>query len=85
MIIKPRLGEGSLPRALRCVSQTNLLNSIAETEFREHGKASTQHEGQLGKRTILNTAFRDWRKERTEDITKNLTRKIGHGYCETAV
>jgi hypothetical protein len=21
----------------------------------------------------------------TEDITKNLTRKIGHGYCETAV
>jgi hypothetical protein len=65
---------------------------MAETEFREQGKASSQHNGHPGKRTSLNTTVREWRKGRgekgaghvTEDITKNLTRKIGHGYCETA-
>jgi hypothetical protein len=86
-IVKPWLDEGSVPRALRCVSQTNFLNSIAETEFREQGKASTQHKGQLGKRPSHNTTVRERRKGMghvTEDITKNFTRKKGHGYCETA-
>jgi hypothetical protein len=48
----------------------------------------------LSTRASLNTIVWEWRKGRegvrrgkdhvTEDITKNLTRKIGHGYCETA-
>jgi hypothetical protein len=63
-IIKPSLSEGSLPRALRCVSQTKFLRSMAETEFREQGKTSTQHNGHPGKRTILNTTFRERRKGR---------------------
>jgi hypothetical protein len=63
---------------------------MAETEFREQGKASTQHKGQLGKRTSLNTTICEWRKGRegeirgkghvAEDIIKT-----GHGYCEIAV
>jgi hypothetical protein len=36
-IIKPWLSEGSLPRALRCVSQTKFLINMAETDFREQG------------------------------------------------
>jgi hypothetical protein len=65
---------------------------MAETEFRDQEKAFTQHKGQLGKRPSYNTAQRvekgkgrgemGW-GHMTEDITKNLTRKIGHGYCET--
>jgi hypothetical protein len=66
---------------------------MAETEFREQGKkrplstTATQERGQVSTRP-------SWSGERdgkgrggchvTEDITKNLTRKIRHGYCETA-
>jgi hypothetical protein len=35
--ILPWLSEGSLSRALRCVSQTKFLSSVAETEVREQG------------------------------------------------
>jgi hypothetical protein len=92
-IVKPWLSEGSLPRALPCVSETKYLSRMAETEFRDQGKMSTQNNGHPGKRAILDTTVREWRKGRkgerkggqeTEDIIKNITRKLGHGYCETA-
>jgi hypothetical protein len=54
-IIKLWLSEGSLPRALRCVSQTKFLTSMAETEFREQGQrplstTATQERGLVSKR-----------------------------------
>jgi hypothetical protein len=58
---------------------------MAETEFRERGNTSAQHNGQLGKRACLSTTVCEWGKGRegerigghvTEGITKNLTRKI---------
>jgi hypothetical protein len=61
-IVEPWLSEGSLPRAIRCVSQTKFLSSMAETNFREQEKMSTQHHGHPGKRTSLNTIVRERRK-----------------------
>jgi hypothetical protein len=37
---------------------------MAETEFRDHKKTSTQHNGHPGKRTSLNMTVREWRKGR---------------------
>jgi hypothetical protein len=64
------------------------LSSMAETEFREQGTRLLLTTANQEKRPTLDTTVREWRTGRgghvTEDITKNLTRKIGHGYCKTA-
>jgi hypothetical protein len=59
-IVEPWLSEGSLPRAVRCVSKNKFLSSMAETEFREQEKTATQHNGHPGKMISLNTTIREW-------------------------